>query len=282
MGQEIVYCFRCQQRIVSSDYAKGLAYELENSSCCSTCAVELLETLQPQAKEQLLGKMALVAQQRRQSKTSGNLKAIKPGSSSGSTRKIPIQAAPKAPVALYGGLAAAGVVVLLLIVAVSTNTSPPPEPPPPVVEKRPPPPDVRPGPNPEEQRRAAAAKSAMQKARDFASANPRELYGQVRQWKAALAEAAGTGYEAEAKREVDKAESRVGEELADLERRVRERISKKDFKGAREIVAQAKPRTPAAVIDGLERQIRDGAELAWAPVYDGKSTAFMSSGSAPF
>lgn len=281
MGQEIVYCFKCQQRIVTADYGKGLAYQLENRSCCSRCAVDVLETLPPDAREELLDLMK-AAQQRKQSKTSGALKAIKPGSASGSTRKIPVQAPPKSPAVLIGGLAAAGVVVLLLIVALMTKSSPPPPPPPPVVEKRPVVPDVRPGPSAEEQRRSAAAKEAMQKARDFAAANPKELHGQLRQWKAALTEAAGTGYEAEAKREVDRAEARVRDELGDLGRRIRELAAKKDLKGATELLNQSKPKLPPGAADELELLLRQLSEraLAWSPLFDGRTTSFISTSSA--
>ena len=41
MRQEIVYCFKCQKRIITADNAKVLAYQLENNSCCSTCAIPL-------------------------------------------------------------------------------------------------------------------------------------------------------------------------------------------------------------------------------------------------
>ena len=57
MGQEVVYCFKCQTRIHGTDFAKGQAYQVENNFCCSACVVGVLETLPPKAKEQLLAKM---------------------------------------------------------------------------------------------------------------------------------------------------------------------------------------------------------------------------------
>ncbi|MBV8878837.1 MAG: hypothetical protein JO332_02625 [Planctomycetaceae bacterium] len=329
MGQEIVYCFKCQRRIVSADYAKGLAYQLENNSCCSSCAVEVLETLPARSKELLLAKMFKATQQK-QSQTSGTLKALSSPPTSGSTRKVPIlpappPPAPKSSAPLMAGLAAAAAVLILLVVTFSGS---PPPPPPVVAEKRPPAPVGRPGPSPEEQRRNAAAKDAVQKARDFASAHPKELHGQVRQWRAALLEAERTGYEVEAKRELEKAEARVRDDLAELELKVRDLTGRKDFKAALDLVAQAKSQTPAAAADALERGIQEGAarafaeakekaladrargakeavesakvevarwglpdyveELkvalqgAWIPIFDGKTTAFLSGGSVPY
>ena len=57
MGQEIVYCFKCQKRILGTEIAKGLAYHVGNQICCSTCVVLVLDTLPPKQKEELLAKM---------------------------------------------------------------------------------------------------------------------------------------------------------------------------------------------------------------------------------
>src|SRR4051812_24691395 len=85
MGKEIVYCFRCQKRILGSEFERGQAYHLENSSCCSSCAVHVLETLPPKAKEQLLSKMFKATQERQQSNT-----PIPKPPGPGSTPRIPI------------------------------------------------------------------------------------------------------------------------------------------------------------------------------------------------
>src|SRR5436190_22786152 len=89
MGQEIVYCFKCQKRILGGDYAKGLAYQLEHNSCCSVCAVKVLDTLPPKAKEQLLGKM-FKATHEHQSSSSAAHRVIKSPSPASSTRRIPV------------------------------------------------------------------------------------------------------------------------------------------------------------------------------------------------
>lgn len=69
MGKEIVYCFKCQRKILGHEYEKGQAFQVENNVCCSACAVHVLETLPPKAKEQLLAKMFKATQERRQHNT---------------------------------------------------------------------------------------------------------------------------------------------------------------------------------------------------------------------
>jgi hypothetical protein len=274
MGKEIVYCFRCQKRILGSEFERGQAYQLENSSCCSSCAVHVLETLPPKAKEQLLAKMFKATQERQQSNTS-----IPKPTGPGSTPRIPIvplrpPAAPArsstTPVVVIG----IGIVVLVGVVlaVVSGGGSPPPTstvaPPPP--KPRPQPPD--PGLSPEEQRRASVAKESLRKARDFAQANPKDLEGQARQWRAALTDAQKTGYEAEAKRELEKTEIRVKETLAqevvDFEKRAQEITGRRDYAAALDLVAKERLRknTPewVAVLDRVERDIRAAAARRFA------------------
>ena len=37
MGQEIVYCFKCNTRLVSSDFDKGAAYWVADRPACKAC-----------------------------------------------------------------------------------------------------------------------------------------------------------------------------------------------------------------------------------------------------
>jgi len=45
MGHQIVYCFKCQTRIVGTDFDKGKAFETGLHVVCLKCAVVLLPTL---------------------------------------------------------------------------------------------------------------------------------------------------------------------------------------------------------------------------------------------
>src|SRR6185369_9949178 len=87
MGQEVVYCFKCQKRITSTDFTKGQAYQVENNFCCSSCAVVVLETLPPKAKEQLLAKMFKATHDREAASVSSSKTSANPGASS--TARIP-------------------------------------------------------------------------------------------------------------------------------------------------------------------------------------------------
>lgn len=47
VGQEIVYCFKCQTRLLAADFDKGRAVRHGNHVACSDCAPELLRSLSP-------------------------------------------------------------------------------------------------------------------------------------------------------------------------------------------------------------------------------------------
>lgn len=278
MGQEIVYCSKCQKRILGADYAKGLAYQLDHSSCCSACAVTVLETLPPKQKEQLLAKM-VKATLHHESQSSG---APKSSSSASSTRKIPVQAPdlrlraggadrPGSSTGLIIGGSLAAIATVIAVIALSSGGSSPPPPAAPskapVIVK-----PLEAPVNPEEARKAAAAKEAMRKAREFAVINPKDAEGQIKAWKLALLETGGTGYEAETKREIERAEARskeaAAQEEAALGRDHQGLVSRREFKKATELLDQAKSRhdTPewAGSVETLRRTQQDAAARAFA------------------
>jgi hypothetical protein len=292
MGQEIVYCFKCQKRIHGNDYAKGLAYQVENNFCCSSCAVVVLETLPPKAKEQLLAKMFKSTQDRQSAASSSAKTSANPAPAS-STGRIPHAtprpmkvAPPSSSGLMMAGIVGAIVAVILVVIFVSSGGSAPPPAPPTVTPKLPPPvAKIDPGPGTEEKRRAESAKETMKKAREFALSNPKDLEGQLRQWRLALIDAEHTGYEVEARRETEKAEARnkeaLAQELADLERDARALASKKEFKAAKELVDRARSKRAApdwtSRIDALGREFEERALAGppWRPIFDGRSNAFI-------
>jgi hypothetical protein len=265
MGHEIVYCFKCQKRILGTDYTKGLAFQLENNSCCAGCAVRVLDTLPPKAKEQLLAKMFKATQEssnKAASSTSTRRATVQPGSSS---RIRPVVAS-KSSTPLVAGIGAA-VAVLVIGVVVLSSGRPTPEPPAP-----PKPAPVNPGPSAEEKRRAETAKEAVRKAREFASAHPKELEAQAQQWKVALVDVERTAYEADVRRELEKAQllakEAAAKAVADLEREARARAGRKEFKAALDFLGRERSRgaTPtwSSDIDRLERETREAADRAFA------------------
>ena len=47
MGQEIVYCFSCQTRLMAVDFERGKAVRFEDRVSCTSCARGYLATLPP-------------------------------------------------------------------------------------------------------------------------------------------------------------------------------------------------------------------------------------------
>lgn len=295
MGQEIVYCFKCQKRIVGADYAKGLAFQLENNSCCSGCAVQVLDTLPPKAKEQLLGKMFKATQE----KQSGPASSARPmgGSHDAGTRRVPVAApplpgtvprpatSPSSPAFLVLALGALGVAAFALAVAVSSGRSSPAEVSAPEMVKRPPPAD--PGPSSEEKHRTESAKEALAKAREYARAHPKDFEGQAQRWRVALLEAERTGYEIEAKRELEKSQDAAKEaaagELRDFEKNVRTLLDGNKFKAALEALSQRPSRQGmpewAASAESLKTAIQEAAERQFGDLKD-KALAARDRGAA--
>ncbi len=119
MGQEILYCFKCQTRLLGSDFERGKAFRVEAQAACPTCVRDLLAHLpDPDAEIERLKRTAVP-------KSSGN-----PSSSTKlppvSTSRIPAQPprtadASRQPSRMPLVIAAVvgGVVVLILAVMVS-------------------------------------------------------------------------------------------------------------------------------------------------------------------
>ena len=45
MGQEVVYCFKCQTRLLGSDFERGKAFRVEAQAACPDCVRSLLANL---------------------------------------------------------------------------------------------------------------------------------------------------------------------------------------------------------------------------------------------
>src|SRR5882672_10982975 len=53
MGQEIVYCFKCSNRIIGAEVDKGSAVQIGNRTCCAQCLPSVMAEL-PEAQRQTL------------------------------------------------------------------------------------------------------------------------------------------------------------------------------------------------------------------------------------
>lgn len=89
MGQEIVYCFKCQNRLKGEDFDKGSAFRIGDKTCCATCAVGLLTSLPPEEQQSILAKV-MTSQSASTKKLVVNGEVIEPGGPS-----TPAPAAPR-------------------------------------------------------------------------------------------------------------------------------------------------------------------------------------------
>lgn len=125
MGQEVLYCYKCQRRVVGTDFSKGHAFEVGNHVSCSACAADLLQNLSSKDREQLLGKMFQATQGRH----AASAPAAAPKRQS--TVRLPAvpppprKPSPMLPVLIGGGL----LLVAILILMFSRSDPPKPEPP---------------------------------------------------------------------------------------------------------------------------------------------------------
>lgn len=195
MGQEIVYCHRCQHRILGSEFERGNAYRVGQQSTCGKCAMQLLPTLPLEQQEQI------VAQRRR----AADAKDRKAGKLvSGSSTQTPASrspgARPRVPVAILVGL---GLSLVLFVGMLAMSSTPPP------------PPEVKAPEGPPA--REIAARAVFQLAASYAKQHPAELDEQTKLFEKIVADYDKTAACLDARRELEKiARKRRESSAADL------------------------------------------------------------------
>jgi hypothetical protein len=219
MGREIVYCCKCQRRILGDELDKGTAYQVGNTITCSSCALQVLETLPAKEKEALLAKMF------RETKDRHAPLPKSPGATPTPRKALsPLPQPAAGPnVGLIAGLSVGALVVAVAVwMALGGNRDP--------VEA----PKAAPTPASSEDKRRQAAAEAIRKARDFMKSRPAEVDAQAALWQDAVFAADGTPYLADAKREHEAAKQRqresVTKDLAALEQKCAPLLEKQEFK----------------------------------------------------
>jgi hypothetical protein len=116
MGQEILYCYKCQTRLLGSEFEKGKAFKIGGKAACPVCAKDLLASM-PEAQ----------IDQPRKIHSSTRIPAASPDSSS-KFKAANLRAAPPAPPPgksknglIIGAVVAAVVVLLLLAMAAGSG-----------------------------------------------------------------------------------------------------------------------------------------------------------------
>src|SRR5688572_28801401 len=150
MGQEIVYCSRCQSRLLSSAFESGKAFYIDGKPSCVECVLGRLSELSPDEEARVL---KTLEERRGPAPTSKAGTPVRSGKRKTSTAHIPHvkaerRAAGPRPGSTAAVLAAVGAaaLVVLAVLALSIRPRPSPEPPKIVREEAPPPPPRPPAP----------------------------------------------------------------------------------------------------------------------------------------
>src|SRR3954464_11686718 len=113
MGQEILYCYKCQTRLMGSEFEKGKAFKVGGQAACAVCVKDLVGSLPPVGSESERGRRVV---------STTRIPAL-PGPDSSSkhkaitNRSVPPPPAPppeKPKTALFIGI---GVIVVVLVLA---------------------------------------------------------------------------------------------------------------------------------------------------------------------
>jgi hypothetical protein len=195
MGQEIIYCGRCANRIAGADFDRGKAFRVDGQGICANCVT-------PEERQQAIS----TPPNRAQSTT--RIKAPKPSPGTSTRTPVPHPQPARAPsTGLVAGLSAAAILVLGgAFWVLSSSSGPPPvtptvRPPDPVL---PPPPETKP-----EDPQIRQAREAMQAAREKAKSAPTDLDAQRIAWEEAARVAALTPYFKEASAELQAVKERL-------------------------------------------------------------------------
>jgi hypothetical protein len=220
MGQEILYCFKCQERVTSAELeaSKGLRFGLRTA--CKKCVPELLATLSEKERNELAARaQAAPAQDPRTSTGKYVLSAATPR-----TRSLPVVPA-KTARGSNGAwmIVVAGVLIVIAgaLLVLNSGASPP------LRDLPPPLPTPKP---PSESARDRLAREALARARSLPAS---DLEAQVSAYAEAARLAEGSAYELEATERhegiLDMRRKAYARELAVIEERARTLMNKEEF-----------------------------------------------------
>ncbi len=287
MGQEILYCFKCQTRIVGTDFGKGAAYEVGNNVCCSKCATELLTTLPPKDRESLIAQMFKATQERKSGSTNSALPAMAAPLTSSSTRMRTAASNPPSERRRSGDtarrlwsqqsknsmtFAVVGVALLVVLAIVMLNSG---------GKAAPTGVSTRVIATPTDARPSSAEHDEIRKARDFARAHPQDIDGQIGAWRGALLAADRTPGAELAQKELDRLlvvqKDAVKTALLVLDAQAKPYLANEEFVSAADILRAARSKFAAPewtmVVD---RKIDDARSAAVSLLPDLKQKALAA------
>jgi hypothetical protein len=251
MGHEIYYCSVCQKQIRWQEVERGQAFKLDDRIFCLACGPDLLKNLPKDRVKEIFTTLAAPAPPH------------KTPSAPSTSRVLLVAQQAKSRKLLIGigiaGLALIGVGVWVasssrqdsnpvaapaVTRAAAEQTAPPapraaPPSPPPVAAPTPiPPPAI--------DTKEQAARSALQKARDFEAAHPSDFDQSIRDYQEACFVATGTSLQGDAKKELEQLRKKQREffqgELSSIEADVVPALKDERFMKAIELLRIARDR----------------------------------------
>jgi hypothetical protein len=278
MGFELVYCYKCSKRLTEKDFQKGSAFRIGIHTTCDACADELLRQLSPEQQYAILNPQAQSASSTDTKRTTSkdNLTRI---ATTAPKRPKP---ASRSALPYIAGAVAAAILVLILMMQKdkrSAETEPGAQRPDKTVKAapekgtstetaNPPAPTKSLGPIAVfDPRRENAAREALQKARDFAKANPNDLLAQLRQYEMAELDAEKTSVAEDVLREKkavqDRIDAALGPALQALEKEIQEPLDGQAYQRALTALEAARSRHAIpGWTEAVDRRIRETRDAA--------------------
>lgn len=148
MGQEILYCYKCQTRLLGSEFEKGKAFKVGAQASCKDCVKDLLGSVPEAAYETDRGRKLQSTTRIPAAATESGSGKWKPYANRTPAPSPAVPPKSKNGMLIGGGAAVLAVMILLGVVMGSgsnTRRNDPPSPTPPANPQPAPPPIVRPG-----------------------------------------------------------------------------------------------------------------------------------------
>src|SRR5436190_21455206 len=127
MGQEILYCCRCQTQLRGHEFERGKAFRFDAQACCLECAPEMLKSL-PNEKVQVLLKQMAAASAPQPAQKSEAQRLQFPAANAAAGMKPPPSFRARSPVGTIVFVSAALAVALVILWLARGHDSPQKEP----------------------------------------------------------------------------------------------------------------------------------------------------------
>lgn len=285
MGNEIVYCTRCQSRLLASDFDNAKAVWSDEKPYCSECIMGLISTLPPEEEQRILEQLA-----HKRAAASGVTDTPSRGTSrKTSTSRIPVVKTERRTAAIAAGpnlvvISIVGLAIVLVVVLAALSggsgkpavSSRPPErtvelPRPEPVAPRPP---ADPPRDPGASRREDSARKALEKARQYGKSHPEDFSGRISLLEEAAWESRETPLAAEARSEHEQLQKErrdwIASELGPARDKAQAAAAATRFGEALGILAKERARLPGAdwtsAVDQHELNVRQAIDRSYAPL----------------